>query len=368
MRFSLFISAALTLVPAAGLCAVFSGVTVYTPPSTYKIPRVLYPRTIVLSQQSSAADNGVLLATWENYGPEPPYFPIYRSTDGGRTWSELSHVTDTVNGVGLRYQPFLFELPAAVGTFAKGTILCAGSSIPEDLSFTQIDLYASTDKGTTWKFVSHIARGGMAVPDNGLTPVWEPFLFYRNGQIVVYYSDQRDPAHGQKTVHQVTSNLLTWGPIVDDAAYATFTDRPGMPVLASFPNGQFILAYEWNGGGGGFRITYRLSNDPLNFANKTPFLIAATDGTTPTSSPYVVWTPAGGVNGTIVISANSHTDVFTNTALGAPGSTWRRVATPAPRGYARALAVMPNNTEILIVNAGTLGGSNNFVTAAVISV
>lgn len=66
MRVSAFFCAVVALLPAAGLGAVFSGVTVYTPPSTYKIPRVLYPRALVLKQQSKAADNGVLLATWED--------------------------------------------------------------------------------------------------------------------------------------------------------------------------------------------------------------------------------------------------------------------------------------------------------------
>lgn len=294
---------------------------------------------------------------------------------------------DTVNGVGLRYQPFLYELPSAIGGFAKGTILCAGSSIPEDLSFTQIDLYASTDKGATWKFISHIARGGEALPNNGLTPVWEPFLRIYQGQLVVYYSDQRDPLHGQKvfellifmmspridlicskTVHQVSSDLVNWGPVVDDVAYATYADRPGMPILDALPNGQYIMTFEWNGGGDGFRIGYKLSSSPIDWASKTPALIAATDGTKPTSSPYVVWTPAGGVNGTIVLSANSNTEVFINTALAAPGTPWRKIATPAPRGYTRALAVMPNNKEILILNGGSLGGSNNTITATVIDI
>lgn len=52
----------------------------------------------------------------------------------------------------------------------------------------------------TWTFVSHVAHGGEALPDNGLTPVWEPFLMLYKGQIVCYYSDQRDSLHGQKLV------------------------------------------------------------------------------------------------------------------------------------------------------------------------
>ncbi len=43
-----------------------------------------------------------LLATWENYSPEPPavYFPIYESKDAGVSWSLISKVADQVNGWG----------------------------------------------------------------------------------------------------------------------------------------------------------------------------------------------------------------------------------------------------------------------------
>lgn len=148
-----------------------AGITIFSPPSDYNIPRTLYARNEQLP-------NGDLLATWENYSPEPPlvYFPIYRSKDLGKTWSEISKVQDTANSLGLRYQPFLYYLPEQIGSFKAGTLLLAGNSIPTDLSTTQLDLYASKDNGVTWEFLSHIAAGGEAVPDNGLTPVWEPYL------------------------------------------------------------------------------------------------------------------------------------------------------------------------------------------------
>lgn len=145
----------------------------YVPPSNYTDPRVLYARTVELTHSSN-----VLLATWENYSPEPPlvYFPIYQSTDHGASWKHISDVTDQVNDWGLRYQPFLYELPVDYAGFEKGTVLLAGNSIPTNLSNTQIDLYASRDKGYHWEFVSHVAAGGEAEPNNGLTPVWEPFI------------------------------------------------------------------------------------------------------------------------------------------------------------------------------------------------
>ena len=55
---------------------------------------------------------------------------------------------------------------------------------------------------------------------------------YSNGKLICYYSDQRDNAtHGQTIVHQVSTDLKTWGPVVEDVAYPTYTDRPGMPVV-----------------------------------------------------------------------------------------------------------------------------------------
>lgn len=76
--------------------ATFSQRVVFTPPSNYTTPRVLYART-------AQFQDGTLLATWENYSPEPPlvYFPIYRSNDGGHGWNEISRVQDTANRLGM---------------------------------------------------------------------------------------------------------------------------------------------------------------------------------------------------------------------------------------------------------------------------
>ena len=128
--------------------SLLTNVTIFTPPKNYTVPRTLYARTLLLDQDCET-DN-VLLATWENYLPHNdtfPYFPIYQSLDLGATWSERSRVYDQINGWGLRYQPFLYELAEPIGNYSAGTILLAGNSIPKDLSKTQIDVYASTDKG-----------------------------------------------------------------------------------------------------------------------------------------------------------------------------------------------------------------------------
>jgi len=187
-------------------------------------------------------------------------------------------------------------------------------------------------------------------------------------QIVIFYSDQRDPLHGQKLSHQVSSDLLNWGPVVNDVRYPTFSNRPGMTTIAHLPNGQFIITYEYGGAPeADFAIYHRLSSSPLTFDGAGPgSVIRAVTGELPTSSPYVTWTPRGGANGTIVVSANSHTGVFLNTALAAPGSAWTYVQTNATRSYTRGVRVLPDNRQILITGGGSLGGTTNAVTATIL--
>lgn len=363
-----FLPALSLAIPQNSAPATFSRRVVFTPPSTYTDPRVLYARTAQLP-------SGALLATWENYSPEPPkvYFPIYRSTDNGYSWTQISRVEDQVNGWGLRYQPFLYVLPEAFGEWPAGTVFLSGSSIPTDLSKTQIELYASTDSGVTWKFVSHIAAGGRAVPNNGLTPVWEPFLMLWKNKLICYYSDQRaNTTHGQKMVHQTTLDGKTWGPVVDDVAYPTYTDRPGMPTVTRLPNGKFIMAYEYGGGPAvqgryAFPVYYKIVDDPEKFGAATGISLKATDGTIPTGSPYVVWSSVGGANGTLIVSAHSGGDIFVNKGLGQ--GAWRKVATPEGNSYTRHLRVLKDETKLLIMGGGQLPPSTtNKITVTVMDI
>ena len=142
--------------PISDDSALLTNVTVFDPPDNYTVPRTLYARVEALECDGS----NTLLATWENYLPTDnpeetcpdncpinPYIPIYESTDSGKTWSERAKVYDQVNGWGLRYQPDIYETTEKIGGYPSGTLLLAANSIPEDLSETKIDVYASCDKG-----------------------------------------------------------------------------------------------------------------------------------------------------------------------------------------------------------------------------
>jgi hypothetical protein len=354
--------------------------TIFQSPATYTAPGTLYARTIQLADHS-------LLATWENYSPEPPLvaFPIYHSTDLGQSWSFLSWVNDTEYSYGLRYQPFIYLLPRAFAGWETGTIFLAGSAIPTDLSSTHLELYVSTDDGATWKFVSHIAAGGKAVPNNGETPVWEPslMLYYDESKgkevLVCYYSDQRDAKHGQKLVHQFTSDGLSWEGVVDDVAYDEYTARPGMPIVAQLgEGGKYLMTYEYGGGpvDGAqpadytFPVFYKIAANPLQFDAVEGLPIVTNDAarTVPVSSPYVVY---DGPEAMLIVSCGTLGDVFVNKDMGAVGS-WEAKKTNERTSYSRSLNLV-SCTEgakgLLLADGGSLPPSKeNKVTVGLVDI
>ena len=289
---------------------------VYTPAAEEKHPGAMYARVIELEHNEGS--NGTLLATFEQYTFKTPVFSIYQSTDHGLTWSLLSQIRDTKNGWGMRYQPHLYEVPQKTGTLNEGDILCAGNSIPDDMSVTQLQLYKSSDKGATWTYLSTIVTGGLADvdPQNPQTvrPVWEPFLYLdKYGDLVVYYSDERfmhDRQFNQLLAHQVSKDGgLTWDEEVFDVAIPDGKMRPGMPIVNKLPNGKYFMVYEIVG----LEIPFiygRYSDDGLDWGDPADFgfLLECEDGFALGSTPNAVWTSRGGENGTIIVSARISTE------------------------------------------------------------
>ncbi|KAL2866217.1 BNR/Asp-box repeat domain protein [Aspergillus lucknowensis] len=344
---------------------IFHNVTVFEPPSEWVSHNTSYARTVLLEHGRRHLEDPVLLSTWSFWPPEGPYLPIYRSINGGRSWSDYSRVYFTHRNYtgGNIWQPFLYELPQRVGEYPQGTILASGNAIPEDASSTNIELYASLDRGFSWEFVSVVATGGPPNTTNGATPVWEPFISMYKDILTVYYSDQRDPLHGQKLAHQSTQDLIHWGPIINDAADANYTLRPGMTTIAQLGNGKYILSYELaNSQETDYAVHYRIADSPLEFDRARPHLLRSQDGTIPSACPYTVWTPIGGPHGTIVLSDGTHTEVFINRENGDPRA-WLKVPTDHGVAYSRSLTVLPDPNIILFFNGGRYNESETAVTA-----
>jgi hypothetical protein len=309
---------------------------------------ITYPRFTELT-------DGTIIATASLTGHSPNYFPIFESKDGGATWEYVSDLRDQVNGWGFSAQPALTELTEPMAGYPAGTILGGGNSWSNN--GTRIDLYASTDRARTWEFVSHVAQGGRPNTTNGATPIWEPYFMQYEGQLVAYYSDQRDPKHGQKLAHQTSTDLKTWGPVVNDVAYDEYLARPGMTVVAYIPPmKKWILVHELPIGnsssyGSNYPVYYVMADSPLEFGNEKGRPIVINNSTVPNASPYVVWSSLGGPNGTIVVSDADRGAVYTN-SFGGDIDKWEEHATPAGAVYSRAIQIFKNYPNKLLVYGG----------------
>jgi len=319
----------------------------YASPSNAEGYGALYPKTVELLHNGSA--NGTLLATFEQVRTTMPVFPIYRSTDSGRTWTHLSDVNDAVNGWGNRNGNFLYELPQQVGSMPAGTILSVGLSAPSDKSAERMEVYKSNDQGRTWQYVSRIASSGGYTT----TPIWEPFVLVANNKLIVYYSDERDKAHNnQKIVHQTSTNGINWGPVVNDVAPTAVNLRPGMPVVSRLANGNYFMSYEVVNASG-LPNNYKISSNPESW-NPTDLGTTVDYG----GSPYNTVLPSG----KLLYNSYGSPDVRVNTTNGT--GAWTALKVNVALGYSRNLQYVSTTGRVLIMSCPGFfenGGQNKNV-------
>lgn len=145
-----------------------------------------------------------------------------------------------------------------------------------------------------------------------------------------------------------------------------------MTTVSELPNGKYMMTYEFGGGPGftdySFPAYYRINDNPLHF-NSSEGLPIIADGVQPTSSPYNVWSPVGGPNGTIIVSTGSYSQVFINQALGDVNS-WKMVSTPESISYSRHLRVLKSEPDRLLIMGGGIlpPATNNTVTVSVLDI
>lgn len=130
-----------------------------------------------------------------------------------------------------------------------------------------------------------------------------------------------------------------------------------MTVVAYVPPIQrWILVYEFPVGnssshGAHYPVYYRLAESPLDFRLSEGLPIVINNATAPNASPYVVWSPVGGPNGTIVVSDADNPQVYTN-QFGGDVDKWEQHATPAPVTYSRAIHILRNHPNNLMLFGG----------------
>ncbi len=256
-----------------------------------------YPTVIKLCHQKNENDNGKLLATFEKWGSR---YPVYESTDDAETWQYIGTVKDNLNETFWNeWMPFLYELPADIGNFEKGTIILAATSVyGEGVTDSTITLYSSTDLGRSFNAFCNVDKAGGT--DWG---VWEPYIIYEEetGKLFCFYSDDSDPEHSQKLVYKYTTDLINWSEKYECVACKDSSLRPGMVSLTKMGNGEYFMVYEMVGINGN-PIYYKKATSLNDWGDVSDYgRIVSAAGKTFGSSPYVAWTPEGGDCGTLVV-------------------------------------------------------------------
>ncbi|HEX4273405.1 MAG TPA: sialidase family protein [Rhizomicrobium sp.] len=337
------------------------------------VPGASYPRVIQLKY--FARGKGQLLATFGRRGA----LPIYRSTDNGETWQHFSEIP------GLTGQPCLYELPVKMGEFPAGTVMAAGTGIVGvDPNKRTLDVFVSTDGGKDWAFLSTLATGGPGRYDPadraGLldqNPIFEPYLYAdAAGRLVGFFSDERYKKDGYSQLldHKVSNDGgRTWGELVYDVAIADGLSRPGMTIVTRDGRGKFYMSYEVVGMPGhaleprSNLAHFRTSDDGDSWGNYKDYgtLIQDRWRQYPNGTPYLVWSPWGGPNGTLVASGRS----IMRYDLGLTGNgmminrnngqgLWTLIETPivynpALDGYSQTMIPLGDGQEILqLVSVG----------------
>lgn len=273
-------------------------------------------------------------------------WPIFRSSDGGASWTKIAAVNPGLQFPGIPgqedltqldrlAQPFLYELPQATGGLAAGTLLLTGQIRPADrddpASITKLVVYKSTDQGANWTYLSTIDSGGPAVYDpsssSTTTTVWEPTLIVDgNGGLTAYFSDERQKANNvlqAVSYRRSTDGGLTWGALSNVSAPTDKRHRPGMITVTKLPDNSYLATYEVvNAAGYAFAnaspVFYKKSPDGLNWGTTTSLgtPVELADGRGIGSSPTVTWVPTGGPQGMVVVASKWGLDPAGNLTSG----------------------------------------------------
>ena len=283
-----------------------------------------YPRLIRLEHNGDA--NGTIMAS-VNTAQQTGV--ILASTDGGKTFQERATIADSTEapngsseeGQGQLCCSTLLELPVQVGDMPAGTLLWADTIYKDRINIArhvEQRMWASTDQGNTWRMASVIQSAdtifNVAPWGPRLPAAWEPNLSVSSdGQLVAVYSDETDGLHhSQKLVQVRSKDGVNWTDKADTVVSDDPTVRPGMGVTIKLPNGTYFMTYEICSTTKVYPCNayYRTSPDGWNFDDPRNLgvVIRTADGGYVQHTPYPVWSPGPGPNGSILLTGQMMAD------------------------------------------------------------
>lgn len=362
---------------AAPAAAAQPGSVLYSPNlTTFPSGTAGYPRAVRLDHDGSAAET--VLATFARGGHNgPTTMPIYRSTNGGSSWAQISSISSNTPGWDIE-APTLFEVPRSIPGLNQGDLLAAGTAWQVgNYTAQKVEVFKSTNGGTSWTFVSNCTSTS-GQPNAWGQGIWEPtFLVADNNTLACFISDERpsgSPTNDQVIGHYTSTNGgQTWdSTLTQDVAFpADNLLRPGMQTFAELPNGEFAMTYEMcrdaTNPDHACEVYLKRSADGLNWGTlgDRGTVIRTSDDRELLHTPYVAWVPGGGPDGTLLVSgqrvvsgptgnkavqAESGSVLFVNTDLG--NGPWTEAETPVTvnptGGYATGVPSCPGYSTPMV--------------------
>jgi hypothetical protein len=292
-----------------------------------------YPRAIELA-------DGTILASIVQPQPSGRLGgTIWESTDGGQTFAAVGRIDGNYSIGGLCCAT-LYELPAPLGALPAGSLLWSASTGGDSPGAPMaIPVFASTDRGRTWTFLSRVVTASKPRSQGGL---WEPELTQiADGSLICHYSDETDTAHSQKLVARRSTDGVTWSAPRNIVAMTPFAARPGMAVVRKSPTGPYVMSFEICGTDG-CANHLRFSQDGWNWGNANdgglrPETLA---GKHFRHAPTLAFSPTPGANGRFyligqmlhdrngTVTGGNGTVIFANTEGG--HGRWYEIPAPVP--------------------------------------
>lgn len=325
-----------------------------------------YPRVIRLTHSGDA--NGTLVALFDVFIDNTDRLLIYRSTDDGQTWSQLSTFTDSAYG-GRMCCPTIFELPRRMGNQAAGTLLLAESAGAVETADHEIKVFRSGDHGRSWSYLSSCAKGS-----GGL---WEPsFAVDRDGGLVCYFSDERRVPYSQFLGHVVsTDGGQTWDKEVMDVGVPDGLSRPGMATVVRLASGRYVMSFEVCGSPN-CPVHIKSSDDGVHWGDPADLgaAVQTADGIYAGRTPYLTVMPGVDSKEILILTSKglfgpddlpaprSGQDLLINRRDGA--GAWTFVTSPVPvapggpdcANYSSVLLPNQASRQVLMLAAASLDG------------
>ena len=317
-----------------------------------RLDGVYFPAVIELQYQPNEKDNGKLIVstsvgeTGRPADVRPSLGALLESTDGGKTWKTIFRPVETLKpNFWAGQMAHIYELPAQVGKMPAGTLIYSVNTVNYD-KYSHISMFISYDAGKTWSQSPNLIATGGGLKEG----VWEPVMFYDNGYLYCFYSDDSNPRYDQRIVYKRSKDGVNWEKLVPVCAFKEFEGRPGMPVITKMGNGEFFLIYEycgsWLGDSQDCFVYYKTTKDITNWNPSDPGtrITAKYNGQDyiTASAPCCVWTPAGGPNGTLLVQGRREFGFYGINPMFVSfdyGKTWDTIEPPMPYNwYDSALA------------------------------